>query len=198
MVIEFTFTPEKIGIGKHKEKLALINTMQFFYRYGFTRIKNSFKNRMKEWYVPLYDGPPFTEAKFEYTILRHNNRNIDSDSIAGLYTKWLQDVFVEQEYLVDDNRTTVVLNPAQMNTEHMETRIYVKITLSGEVKMDIDEMIGLIREADKLVTQLFEQGNYKKSDSKKLRKIMVEIKKGVPSFRQALIEEDKNHSRGNA
>ena len=116
----------KIQSGKRKGQLATLNKLPYFYRYGITKLKNEFKDMMKNWYIPEHTGKKYRWAEIHYTILRENKRKIDSDSNA-IWTKYVQDVLVEQGYLIDDDQCRVVLEPTLLGQKCMETCIKIQV-----------------------------------------------------------------------
>ena len=138
------------------------------------------------------DDNPYTKADIEYTILRKNGVKIDSDNLAFPY-KWLQDLLVENGYLVDDDQTRVVLNPTLLHVEgNVETSVRVEIHLKEKYIMTIADLKALIDvikfDLEKVDT---EDGSHGKPASTRIRKALGEIKNATPELRRALVERDK-------
>ena len=188
-VIEFTFVPPYFG--KKKPTLATLNNVTKWFGFAQTEMKEEFKTTLSDWSLPPWEENPYQSAEIEYRILRKNGRKIDSDNLAFSY-KWLQDLLVENQYMVDDDSIKVTLHPTQLKVPgEVETSVHVKITLLRRYTMTIDEL------RDKVATLQIElqtrvgQGQHVKSASANVRKILGEIKNAVPQLRRDLVELDK-------
>ena len=188
--IEFVYTPPKIGAGKHKDKLALMNTHHLWGPWYGTKIKNEFKDQLREWYLPIYDDNPFLQATVHFTILRNNNLRIDADSMSFV-NKWFMDTLTEQNYLVDDDKCRIVLEPPIMGLKsEVETQMQVQIILSERFTMTIPEFSALI---SKLDSELLNYNSDKrtKAGSTRIRTMLGELKNATPQLRRDLIAADK-------
>ena len=124
-----------IGKGKKANQLCTVNNLPYFYRYGITRIKNTFKEQLKEWYIPKHTGEPTRSALVIFRIKRKNKKRIDPDS-AALPQKWIADVLVEQGYLIDDDQIRYILEPTEYSCEGVDTSIYCRVKLTKGVDHD--------------------------------------------------------------
>jgi hypothetical protein len=186
--IEFIFVPPSFGI--RKPELVTLNNVTRWWKFAKTKIKDEFKAEISEWNLPGWDDNPFTKAEIEYTILRKDGYKLDSDNLAFTY-KWLQDVLVENCYLVDDDKIKVVLNPTQLHVEgNVETSVRVTITLMEMNIMTIEELKALI---DILQADLENVGEevHVKAASARVRKALGELKNATAQLRRDLVELDK-------
>ena len=164
--------------------------MSKWYRFHKTKIKNEFKLTLGEWFLPLWEDNPYTKAEISYTILRKDGKKLDSDNLTIVY-KWLQDLIVEQNYLVDDDNVKVTLNPTQLNVEgEIETSVLVEIKLQEIYIMTVDELKAMV---DILQSDLqnVDGETHVKAASGRVRKALGEIKNAVPQLRRDLVELDK-------
>jgi len=186
--IDFIFVPPSFGI--RKPALATLNNVSKWWGFAQTKMKQSFKAELQDWSLPIWEENPYTEAHIEYTILRSNGFKLDSDNLAFSY-KWLQDLLVENGYLVDDDKIRVVLNPTQLHVEgNVETSVRVAITLKEKYIMTVDELKALIGAIQKDLEKIDGEG-HKKPASARVRKALGEIKNATPQLRRDLIELDK-------
>ncbi len=185
--ISFIFTPPSFG---KKNELCSLNNLSRWYRFAKTKIKQDFKAELGEWYLPQWEDNPYTKAEIEYTILRKDGKKLDSDNLTIIY-KWLQDLLVEQGYMVDDDSIRVILNPTQLHVEgSIETSVRVAITLKRKFIMTVEELkltVGVLQ------SELERVGgeDHVKTASGRVRKILGEIKNATPDLRRTLIELDK-------
>jgi len=186
--INFIFVPPSFGI--RKPELVTLNNITRWWKFAKTKIKDEFKSEISEWNLPEWDDNPFTKAEIEYTILRKDGYKLDSDNLAFTY-KWLQDVLVENCYLIDDDKIKVVLNPTQLHVEgNVETSVRVAITLTERYIMTVEELKALI---DALQKDLENVGGDKhvKTASARVRKALGEIKNATAQLRRDLVLLDK-------
>lgn len=185
--MRFVFTPPTYG---KKKELCSLNNMSKWYRFKKTQIKEEFKISLGEWFLPLWEDNPYTKAEISYTILRKDGKKLDSDNLTIIY-KWLQDLIVEQNYLVDDDHVKVILNPTQLHVEgEIETSVLVEIILKEVYTMTVDD---LKLAAEALVDNLNNVGgdSHVKAASGRVRKILGEIKNATPQLRRDLVDLDK-------
>jgi len=186
--INFVFVPPSFGI--RKPELVTLNNVTRWWKFAKTKIKDEFKAEISEWNLPEWDDNPFTKAEIEYTILRKDGYKLDSDNLAFTY-KWLQDVLVENCYLVDDDKIRVVLNPTQLHVEgNVETSVRVAITFMEMNIMTITELKALV---ESLAIDLDNVGDidHNKRASARVRKALGEIKNATAQLRRDLVELDK-------
>ncbi len=186
--IEFIFVPPTFG---KKNELCTLNNASRWNRFAKTKIKHDFKQQITEWNLPPWEEHnPFTKAEIEYTILRKDGKKLDSDNVAYTY-KWLQDILVEQNYLVDDDHVKVILNPTKLRVEgSIETSVSVKILLKEKFIMTVDELRIKLQD---LGSELAKVGGdfHNKAASGRVRKILGEIKNATPDLRRQLVDLDK-------
>ncbi len=187
--IEFIFTPPSFGI--RKPELATLNNVTKWWGFAQTKMKQEFKTVLTDWSLPtVEDDNPYLRAEIEYTILRKNGIKIDSDNLAFSY-KWLQDLLVENGYMVDDDKIRVVLNPTRLRVEgNIETSVHVKIRLYERYEMTVDELKAVIINIG-LDLEKVDGDQHTKPASARVRKALGEIKNATPELRRALIILDK-------
>ena len=186
--INFVFVPPSFGI--RKPELVTLNNVTRWWKFAKTKIKDEFKAEISEWNLPEWDDNPFTKAEIEYTILRKDGYKLDSDNLAFTY-KWLQDVLVENCYLVDDDKIKVVLNPTQLHVEgNVETSVRVAITFMEMNIMTIEELKALVAKLAEDLIHVGDEGHNKKA-STRVRKALGEIKNATAQLRRDLVELDK-------
>jgi len=124
--ISFRTTPAKIGGRKHTNVIATANNISLWARYSKKKIKDTLKDHLIKWMVNNNEDDPYTYATVTFTPLRNNARSIDADAMAVSTYKWIIDTFVEQGYLNDDNKVTVVMKPCIVCVEDInETMVQV-------------------------------------------------------------------------
>ena len=116
-----------IGEGKHKNKLAVTNTLQYWYRYKKTKIKNTFKESLNSWIIPECDKAPNKCGVIEFQLYRPNERGLDADSISVSTGKWIMDFIVEQGWFSDDDKMTFVYKPKIVDKSLSVTEVHVKV-----------------------------------------------------------------------
>ena len=86
--------------GRWTEHLCTLNNTTKFIKFKKTEIKNTYKNRLIEYYLPdpeqIYD-----ELTVEYRIVRHNNTSVDKDNVVWAL-KWIADAMAEIGYVKND------------------------------------------------------------------------------------------------
>ena len=186
--IEFIFVPPSFG---KKNELATLNNVTRWLKFAQTKMKQELKTTLTEWSLPQWEENPFTQAEIGYTILRKDGRKIDSDNLAFSY-KWLQDLLVENQYMTDDDKIRVVLNPTQLHVEgSLETSVHVTIHFKERFIMTIDTLRDKVAELQIAMQTQIGKGQHVKAASGRVRKILGEIKNATPQLRRDLIELDK-------
>jgi len=186
--IEFIFVPPCFGI--RKPELVTLNNVTKWWKFLKTKIKDEFKAELSDWSLPTWEENPYTKAEIEYTILRNNGFKLDSDNLAFTY-KWLQDLLVENSYLIDDDHTKVILNPTLLHVEgSVETSVRVVITLKERYIMTVSELKNVVHNLQKDLDNVDGDG-HKKPSSARVRKALGEIKNATPQLRRDLVELDK-------
>ncbi len=187
--LTFVFVPPSFGIKN--PQLVTLNNVTRWWKFAKTKIKDEFKAELSDWNLPLVeDDNPYTKAEIEYTILRSNGYKIDSDNLAFTY-KWLQDLLVENGYLIDDDKIRVVLNPTLLHVEGaVETSVRVEITLKEKYIMTVSELKNIVHNLQLDLEKVDGEGHMKPA-SARVRKALGEIKNATPELRRSLIELDK-------
>lgn len=125
MILECTFPVPKIGAGKSKNQLVLMNNASVWMRYYQAKIKKTMKDDLKAWLVPTSDLM-LDSGTVEFRLYRPTRKRLDADSIAFI-GKWFVDLLVEQGYFKDDDQVTFIYKPVIVEKDRVETEIYVKI-----------------------------------------------------------------------
>jgi len=186
-IIHFVFVPP--SFGTKNPQLVTLNNVTKWWKFAKTKLKAEFKADLSDWSLPPWEDNPYTKAEIEYTIRRKDGKKIDSDNLAFPY-KWLQDLLVENEYLVDDDKIRVVLNPTQLHVEgSIETSVACNITLYERYQMTLDELKESI---EALQSELKNIGGdtHIKAASLRARKILGDIKNATPQLRADLRDLD--------
>ena len=109
-----------------KGRLATLNALPQFYRYGKTKIKRKLLEFLDSWSLDEPHDGSGREMVIEFTIMRHNKRRIDADSLAW-WSKIVCDHIVNRGYLKDDDRTTFIYHPS----------VYVDNISSTEIECNV-------------------------------------------------------------
>ena len=186
-VIQFVFTPPLFG---NKNELASLNNHTKWAKFAQTKMKQEFKEVISDWSLPPWEDNPFLTAELEFTILRTNKKKFDNINFAYAY-KWLEDLLVENNYLLDDDQNKIVLNPTQLDVEgSVETSISVVITLYERFEMTIDELKAKVTQLN-LELENVGEDTHVKAASGRVRSLLGEIKNATPQLRRDLIALDK-------
>jgi hypothetical protein len=185
--IEFVFVPP--SFGKKNPTLATLNNVSKWWKFAKTKMKDNFITELSEWSLPPWEDNPYTKAEIEYTILRKDGKKIDSDNLAFSY-KWLQDLLVENQYMTDDDKIRVVLNPTRLHVEgSVETSVHVTIRLYERYVMTVDELKELVDNLQEELKSVDGDGHVKAS-SLRVRKMLIDIKNATPQLRRDLLALD--------
>lgn len=123
--LEFTVAVPKIGTGKAKNQLVLMNNASVWMRYYQTKIKKTYKDHLKEWHISE-SSLALESGTVEFQLYRPTKRRLDADSIAFI-GKWTVDFLVEQGYFIDDDQVTFVYKPVIVEKDRVETEIKVTV-----------------------------------------------------------------------
>lgn len=189
--LEIVFTPAMLGLKRKSDEVASTNNLSKWWTFSKTKIMNSFKSEMKNWFIPEFEDNPYRWAEINFTILRTNNRKMDPDSLGPSTYKWTIDLLTEQGYIVDDDRCRVILHPTELNCKGtIETSVRMQIKLFERIEMNIDELKVV---ATQLVTELENVGgdNHVKAACGRARMILGDLKNATPQLRRDLKDLDK-------
>lgn len=125
IILETTIPVPKIGTGKAKNQLVLMNNASIWMRYYQTKIKKAFKDNLKEWHLPESELS-LASGTVEFQLYRPTKRRLDADSIAFI-GKWFVDTLVEQGYFKDDDQVTFIYKPVIVEKDRVETEIKIKV-----------------------------------------------------------------------
>lgn len=128
MVIPFPYWESK---GK-KQLISLNNTARW-YRYNHTQIKNSYKELLKDFFIPKAKQS-YDSLFIEYQVLRHNKRRVDAMNIVAFADKWFLDSLTETGWLSDDDNCYHHITPARYIENIPETQLRVVVRLVKDDK----------------------------------------------------------------
>lgn len=126
MIIPFPYWESK---GK-KQLISLNNTTRW-YRYSHTKIKNGYKDLLKEFFIPD-PKRQYSSLIIEYQVLRHNKRRVDAMNIIAFSDKWFLDSLVETGWLSDDDYCFHIIKPAVYTKDLVETQLRVTVRHAEE------------------------------------------------------------------
>jgi len=112
-------------IRRKVEEIISLNNINDWYRFNSSRIKNEYKNLLKEWYIPKATKK-HKSLFIEFHLFRHNKKTLDSDNL-GFIIKWTIDAIKESNWMEDDDQITYIVFPAILNRELKDTEIKVII-----------------------------------------------------------------------
>lgn len=129
-------------LPKYKEQVISLNNINKWYRFQSSKIKNEYKELLKDWYIPTPDNT-YEALYIEFHLYRHNKRTLDSDNL-GFIIKWTIDAIKEINWkidttgkkpktiknpgwMIDDDNITYLVKPAILNTDLEETEIKVRV-----------------------------------------------------------------------
>ncbi len=186
--LQFTFIPPAFG---KKNQLCTTNTISKWYRFAKTKIKQEFQVELTEWFLPEWEDNPYTKADIEFTVLRKDGKNLDSDSFSVSAYKWLRDMLVTNGYLIDDNMVKQTMHPTLLHVEgNIETSVRVEITLYERYEMTVEELRATVDILQAEMEKVGGEGHVKNA-SGRVRKILGEIKNATPELRRELVDLDK-------
>ena len=117
---------------KYKEQVISLNNVSKWLRFHQSKIKNTYKQQLKEWYIPT-PNTRYKKLYVEFHLFRHNKRVLDADNL-GFIIKWTLDAIKETEnpklkitWLEDDDQIRYLVEPAILDRELLETEIKVKV-----------------------------------------------------------------------
>lgn len=111
---------------KEFQRIALVNTVEKWFRFQKTEVKNNYKELLKDFYIPEPTGK-YHSMTIEYIIHRNSKSKIDADSIA-FAVKWITDSINEAGWLYDDDKVTHILSPAVYAPGNAETQVRIIVT----------------------------------------------------------------------
>lgn len=121
MVIPFPYWE-----SKGKKQIASLNNLSRWYRHNHTKIKNGYKDLLRDFYVPE-PNQIYNSLLFKYEIQRHNNRRADSMNLVPLADKWLVDLMVDIGWMKDDDKCYHMISPAVYKKGIVETQLRVQV-----------------------------------------------------------------------
>lgn len=128
MALIFEFTTQ---CPKWKNQVISLNNVGKWLRFQGSKIKNEYKEMLKEWHIPT---PDFEHSSLyiEFHLTRHNGRVLDSDGL-GFIIKYTIDAIKETanddglRWMTDDDQITYLVKPAVLDRDLLETEITVKV-----------------------------------------------------------------------
>ncbi len=132
--LEIVFTPAMLIRKRKSDVVTTVNNQSLWWRHTKTKIMQSFKSNMKEWYIPISEIGQYRWAEIHFTILRTNGRKIDSDALSSSTYKWTIDLLVERKFLSDDDQCRIVLNPTKLHCKGtIETSVLMQVKFFDKV-----------------------------------------------------------------
>ena len=115
--------------GKRKNSLITTNSILAgnTFRYQRKKIIGSYKEYLKGWVFERNTLEPMESGTIEFTIIRHNHKKIDPDSIGATVSKWIIDTLVELGWFRDDDKLKIIYNPPKYEDGLPESMIDIKI-----------------------------------------------------------------------
>lgn len=189
--IDIVFAPAMLGLKRKSDEIATTNNISKWWRQAKTRIKNDFQDYLKAWFLPENEDNPYRWAEIHFTILRTDDRKMDSDSLGPSTYKWAIDLLTIQGYIIDDDQCRVVQHPTELSVNgNIETSVRMQVILKERLEMTIEKLTEV---ADQLNTelQIYNSGKRTKAGSGRIRNILEELKRATPQLRIDLITADK-------
>lgn len=110
---------------RYSEVLCTLNNVASWIRYSKTKIKNDYKDDLKEYFLPepekIYDS-----LTIEYRIVRDSEKTLDKDNIV-FALKWLADSLQEIGYIKDDKVVNFKSYDTTVNKALPETMYEVRV-----------------------------------------------------------------------
>ena len=126
-ILSFRVEYPSIGSGRYKNQLVSINNLNKINHFQLSKIKNKFKQDVKEWLVPEGIGEPIRDGVLIRTsIIRHNKRKFDAINTA-VVVKWLEDILVESRIIEDDKDNEIHHINTQYHTGLVQTMIQFEV-----------------------------------------------------------------------
>ena len=125
IVNKFIFKVPYPYINKRKNKsLLTLNNWNKIHWSQRNKIKNAFKEQLKEWFIP-YSSRNSEALKLTLQLITPQ-RHIDAINLA-LVIKWIEDVLIEKNWILDDKNNTIVILPTIINKKEIDPKIKVII-----------------------------------------------------------------------
>lgn len=180
-----------LGLKRKSDEIATTNNLSKWWRQAKTRIKNNFQDDLKEWFLPEHEDNPYRWAEIHFTILRTNDRKMDSDSLGPSTYKWAIDLLTIQGYILDDDQCRVVQHPTKLSVDgNIETSVKMQVKFFERFEMTIPELTSLVAKLNEELT-LRDSDKRTKAGSARIRGYLGEIKNATPQLRRDLVEADK-------
>jgi len=116
---------------KYSEVLCTLNNISAWYRYKKTEIKNTYKQLLKEYFIPQ-PKQKYKSLTIQYRIIRHNKKNIDKDNVV-FALKWIADTLEELGYVDNDNVVNFESFDTIYDTSLPETMLEIRIIDSERI-----------------------------------------------------------------
>ena len=116
---------------RYTETLCTLNNTSRWIRYSQEKIKNEYKDSLREYIIPepetMYD-----ELTVHYRLIRHNKTRLDKDNVVWAI-KWLTDLLETLGYIKDDRVVNFKTFDTIIDEELPETMFEIRV-LSGSEK----------------------------------------------------------------
>ena len=132
-IINIRIPYPKIGSGRAKQSLYTMNNITRLHWSQISKIKNTLKSNLKEWYFTPNQGEPYKALVLEFTAIRHNRRKLDALNMSTC-AKVIEDVLTDLGYVEDDDRNTIILHPSRYEEGLVETMLQITVKEAEDEK----------------------------------------------------------------
>jgi len=108
----------------YSNKVVSLNNIGKWLRYHKSKISNTYKDNLKDLFIPDNKVASLSKAHILFYLNRHNKRVLDSDNL-GIIIKWTIDAIKEQNWLIDDDKVIYTVFPSVLDKELEETQLKV-------------------------------------------------------------------------
>jgi len=129
------------GRGKnktYKEVLVTLNNTSQWIRYSQTKIKNEYKQILREFYFPEPEKE-YEKLTIDYRIIRNSRRTLDKDNVVWAL-KWIADTLEEIGYIKNDQNVNFRSFDTILDKSSSETLLEIRV-LEGSDRWEDHEQI---------------------------------------------------------
>jgi hypothetical protein len=116
---------------KITETLCTLNNVTQWIRYSKTKIKNDYKDLLKDFFIPEPEKQ-YNALNIQYRIIRDTKRNLDKDNVV-FALKWISDTLEDLGYVKNDNVVNFESYDTLYDKQASETMLEIRIAI-GEKK----------------------------------------------------------------
>lgn len=127
---------------KYQNQVISLNNIEKWYRFHKSKIKNQYKQNLKDFYIPTPDKT-YEGIVIDFKLYRHNGKTLDSDNM-GFIIKWTIDAIKEINWetqiingkektvknpgwIIDDDNVEYSVTPAVLDRSLLETEVNIKV-----------------------------------------------------------------------